>query len=138
MKTLNFQKICATIAALRCLNAGQSVEQVAVSVKVSPQAVRGWLRQGGFRRIAVNGKTKYVFGSWLSLTNQYTPNMPKDLHPKVENAFQELDAALYSGDTFIDGANIQMMQGYLDRWNRALVEHRATLKEILDTATENE
>lgn len=60
--------------------------------------------------------------------------MPKDIHPKVENALQELDAALYSGDTFIDGANIQMMQGYLDRWNRCLVEHRATLKEILKDA----
>jgi hypothetical protein len=57
--------------------------------------------------------------------------MPKDLHPKVENALQEIDAAMYSGDTFIDGANIQMLQGYLDRWNRCLVEHRATLKEIL-------
>ena len=60
--------------------------------------------------------------------------MPKDLHPKLENAFQEIDAAMYSSDTFIDGANIQMMQGYLDRWNRCLVEHRATLKEILKDA----
>lgn len=60
--------------------------------------------------------------------------MPKDLHPKLENALQEIDAAMYSGDTFIDGANIQMMQGYLDRWNRGLVEHRATLKEILKDA----
>ena len=60
--------------------------------------------------------------------------MPKGLLPNLENAFQEIDAAMYSSDTFIDGANIQMMQGYLDRWNRCLVEHRATLKEILKDA----
>ncbi len=60
--------------------------------------------------------------------------MPKELHPKVEAALQEIDAAMYSSDTFLDGENIQMMQGYLDRWNRGLEENRATLKEILKDA----
>lgn len=59
--------------------------------------------------------------------------MPKDIH-KVENALQELDAALYSSDMFIDGANIQMLQGYLDRWNHCLNCNRATLKETLKDA----
>jgi len=60
--------------------------------------------------------------------------MPKKLHPRLEAAFQEIDAAMYSSDTFIDGQNIQMLQGYLDRWNRGLAEHRATLREILKDA----
>ena len=59
---MKFQTICAIAATVRCLNDGQSVNQVAVSAKVSPQKVRGWLRQGGFKRIDLNGETRYVVG----------------------------------------------------------------------------
>jgi hypothetical protein len=54
------QTICAIAATVRCLNAGQSINQVAASAKVSPQKVRGWLKVGGFKR--VTGTTKYLFG----------------------------------------------------------------------------
>jgi hypothetical protein len=53
------------------------------------------------------------------------------MHPAIQNAIQEIDAAMFSGDAFINGENIQKLQEYLDRWNRGLNEHRATLKEII-------
>lgn len=57
---MTFKSICATLAAVQCLNAGQSMEKVAASAKVSPQQVRAWLRKGGFRRYTINGKKKYI------------------------------------------------------------------------------
>jgi DNA-binding CsgD family transcriptional regulator len=60
---MTFKTICNIAATLRCLSNGQSIDQIAVSAKVSPETVRKWIRQGGYKRIAMNGKTKYVFGS---------------------------------------------------------------------------
>lgn len=58
-----FNDICNMAAAIRCLKDGQSVNQVAASAKVSPQKVRGWVRQAGYRRVALAGQTKYLFAS---------------------------------------------------------------------------
>lgn len=56
------------------------------------------------------------------------------LHFTVTNAIETLDASIFSTDDFINGENIQLLQAKLDRWNRGLSEHRATLKEILKDA----
>lgn len=53
--TPKFKDIVNILAAVRCLNAGQTVEEVAKSAKVSPRKVRGWLNSGGFRRLS-NGQ----------------------------------------------------------------------------------
>lgn len=63
MKSTSLKTICAIAATVRCLNDGQSVNEIATSAKVSPQKVRSWVRQGGYRRIAISGQTKYVFGA---------------------------------------------------------------------------
>ena len=51
-----FSDIVRVIAAVRCLNAGQTIEQVAASTKVSPKQIRGWLRAAGYRQIPTTGK----------------------------------------------------------------------------------
>lgn len=56
------------------------------------------------------------------------------LHFTVKNAIDTIDASIFSTDDFLNGENIQLLQGYLDRWNRGLNEHRETLKEILKDA----
>jgi hypothetical protein len=39
-----------------------------------------------------------------------------NLHPSVEQAFEEIDAALFTGDTFIDKENRQYLIKILNRW----------------------
>lgn len=38
------------------------------------------------------------------------------IHPKVEKAIQQIDAVLFSGDTFDDPANRAHLKGYVERW----------------------
>ena len=60
---VKFKDICTILAAVQCLNSGQSLAEVAASANVSKQQVNGWLQQGGFRKITgVDGKIKYVVG----------------------------------------------------------------------------
>jgi len=59
---INFKHICSILAAVRCLNAGQTVAQVAASAKVSTQTIYGWLKEAGFRKMTINGKDQYVNG----------------------------------------------------------------------------
>ena len=42
------------------------------------------------------------------------------MHPKVEQAIQEIDAAVFSGDTFEDAEARAELIGYLERWLREL------------------
>ncbi|AWY09226.1 hypothetical protein vBRpoSV10_104 [Ruegeria phage vB_RpoS-V10] len=43
------------------------------------------------------------------------------MHPSVENALEEIDAAVFSGDTFVREENRVILQEYLGRWSRAMV-----------------
>ena len=52
MSQPTFKQICATAAAVRCLNAGQTLKQIAQSAQVSPATIQRWLRDAGFRKIA--------------------------------------------------------------------------------------
>ena len=45
----------------------------------------------------------------------------------IKDAINELDAALYSSDEFCTKYNIDNLQYFLDRWNRALDANRAEL-----------
>jgi len=54
--TPKFSDIVKVMAAVRCLNSGQSIDQVAASAKSSPQQIRGWLRAAGFRKSPRTGK----------------------------------------------------------------------------------
>lgn len=40
------------------------------------------------------------------------------LHWKVEEAFEEIDAAVYSGDSFHDEKNLEELERYILRWQR--------------------
>ena len=51
-----FNTIANILAAVRCLNSGQTIDQVAVSAKVKPATVRAWLRRGGFRQNQALGR----------------------------------------------------------------------------------
>jgi hypothetical protein len=44
------------------------------------------------------------------------------MHPKIEDALQQIDAALFNGDTFDDEENRAALQEYVDRWQRKLRE----------------
>lgn len=47
------------------------------------------------------------------------PKLP-DMHPSTARAFAEIDAALFSGDTFISRAGAAHLRKYLDRWGHGL------------------
>ena len=47
---MKFSHICSVIAAVRCLNAGQSFAEIARSAKRSPSTIRRWVNKAGFRR----------------------------------------------------------------------------------------
>jgi transposase len=44
----SFTKMASTLAAVRCLNAGQSFAQVASSAKRHPSTIKRWLKNAGF------------------------------------------------------------------------------------------
>jgi hypothetical protein len=44
------------------------------------------------------------------------------MHPDVEAAFDQIDAALFSGDTFWNKDNMHMLEVYLRRWYAKMVE----------------
>jgi hypothetical protein len=47
---------------------------------------------------------------------------PKSMHPSVIQAIQEIDAAVFSGDTFEDPEARAELQAYVERWTRYLAE----------------
>ena len=49
------------------------------------------------------------------------------MHPKIHQAFEEIDAAIFSGDTFINAENIKELRRLMERWERGLKEHEACL-----------
>lgn len=42
------------------------------------------------------------------------------MHPSVARAFEEIDAAMFSGNTFMFPENLAVLEKYLGRWNRTL------------------
>lgn len=50
MANLTFERVCATAAAVACLNAGQSFEKIAESAKRHPSTIRKWVRKAGYRK----------------------------------------------------------------------------------------
>lgn len=56
MKRPTFESICNIAAAVRCLNAGLTFEQIAESArkknpKIEASTVRAWVRSGGFVKV---------------------------------------------------------------------------------------
>lgn len=46
------------------------------------------------------------------------------MNPEAERMCEEIDAALFSGDTFLqDEETILKFKEYLDRWNRWVADH---------------
>ena len=44
------------------------------------------------------------------------------MHPKVEQAIQEIDAAFFSGDAFVDHDARREIRNYIEAWERKLSE----------------
>lgn len=44
------------------------------------------------------------------------------IHPAVENGIQQIDAALFNGDTFDDAENRTYLKGYVERWLKRIEE----------------
>lgn len=42
------------------------------------------------------------------------------MHPSVSRAFEEIDAAIFSGDTFYDPDALNKLKRMMDRWTRQL------------------
>ena len=55
-----------------------------------------------------------------------------DYEELVDGAIDEIDAALFSGDTFHDEEAIEDFRHIMERWERRLVEIKSILDEILD------
>lgn len=51
-------------------------------------------------------------------------------HPSTAEAIEEIDAAIFSGDTFLNEENNKEMQVLLDRWQRGLNEHKETILDL--------
>lgn len=48
--------------------------------------------------------------------------MPKFNRAYLQRACEEIDAAVFSGDDFINADNREQLQIYMDRWSRKLPE----------------
>ena len=48
------------------------------------------------------------------------------MHQKVEEAIDEIDAALFSGDQFHDLDNLKELECYLIRWQKELASIKET------------
>jgi hypothetical protein len=44
------------------------------------------------------------------------------MHPSVARAIQEIDAAVFNGDTFEEPEARKELQEYIERWSRRLAE----------------
>ncbi len=51
-------------------------------------------------------------------------------HPDVIEAIDQIDAAIFSGDTFLQAGNNKEMTGMVERWLRGLKEHLETIVEM--------
>lgn len=51
MARLTFDKVARTLAAVRCLSAGQSFAEVAKSAGCHPSTIRRWVMKAGFRKV---------------------------------------------------------------------------------------
>lgn len=59
------------------------------------------------------------------------------LHPSVENAFEEIDAAIFSGDSFIKKSNRDKLREFMARWERGLKEMETVETDILHQEIDN-
>lgn len=54
------------------------------------------------------------------------------MHPKLAQAIQEIDAAVFNGDTFESPDTRAEMLGYISRWTKELAETPAPYESNLD------
>lgn len=52
---LTFDHICSVMAAVSCLNSGQSFARIAKSAGVTPGTVCRWVNRAGFRKCRWDG-----------------------------------------------------------------------------------
>lgn len=52
------------------------------------------------------------------------------MHPSVTRAFDEIDAAIFSGDTFIDPDALQKLEAMVARWQLAITSLKARAAEL--------
>ncbi|MCS4088534.1 hypothetical protein [Rhizobium sp. BK176] len=56
----------------------------------------------------------------------------------LDNAFNEIDAALFSGDGFEDEHRVAVLERYVERWSRKVVEIKKELAEDAAADTEDD
>lgn len=54
------------------------------------------------------------------VTRAPVPPSPRPMHPNVARAFDEIDAALFSGDTFHNPQSLARLKSMIERWQRAI------------------
>jgi hypothetical protein len=59
------------------------------------------------------------------------------MHPKVEEALQEIDAAFFSSDTFANADDLARIKSFLGRWQDEVVEIEKFLKSREQTGGED-
>lgn len=52
------------------------------------------------------------------------------MHPSVENAIEEIDAALFNGDGFNNHDGIKLMKSLLERWGNRVTEIQEMVIEL--------
>lgn len=57
------------------------------------------------------------------------------IHPSVEEGIQQVDAALFNGDTFDDPENRAYLKGYVQRWLRRVEEDERRVATSVRTDT---
>lgn len=45
-----------------------------------------------------------------------------DLHPDVKEALDQIDAAIFTGDTFFNPENMEELKTFIGRWNREITK----------------
>ena len=52
------------------------------------------------------------------------------MHPTTKEAFEQIDAGVFSGDEFYTKEGIEILEKYIGRWRRELPQIKRVVKEM--------
>ncbi len=76
----------------------------------------------GIGAIAITALDQFPEGKWPMGCD--LNKVPDRLHPAVAHAFEEIDAGVFSGDTFHKDDTSLYLAAHAQRWSRAMRERR--------------
>lgn len=78
-------------------------------------------------KVAIAAGDRFPTEGYPFNCNLNTP--PADMHPSLLSSFQEIDAGMFSGDSFFGTENHLYCAAFVQRWSKELRLHRETVPE---------